>query len=66
MDFRGRPEEFVGVGGIRTRYQADVYVCTQNERTFCQFEWYRDNINILPPQMREAFEAVFLLQICIH
>lgn len=56
MDFRGRPEQMgicVGVGGIRTRYQADGYVSIRNKRTFCQFEWYRDNkLELLPPQIR--------------
>lgn len=56
MDFRGRPEQIgicVGVGGIRTRYQADGYVSIRNKRTFVNLSGTAIiSKNLLPPQMR--------------
>lgn len=40
----------VGADGERTRYPADVHDCVCVRVDICQFEWYRDNISLLPSQ----------------
>ncbi len=50
--FEGGLKDFVSVGAVgnRTRYQSGMYDGTWKERTFCQFEWHRDNKDLLPSQ----------------
>ncbi len=47
------------MSGNRTRYQSGVYVSTWEERTICQFEWYRDN-KIIITASNFVFGADFL------
>jgi len=47
--FEGSLKKSVGYAGNQTRYQSGSYDSTWRE-DICQFEWYRDNKNLLPSQ----------------
>ena len=58
MDLRGKPEieRRVGVYGYPTRYQGDVYVSIQFERTIIrQVGWYRRSRSFCPCYGIKAF-----------